>query len=338
MKKLLAANAFVLNILLVVLAAALFPELGSSNSPLPIKALKFAGVFLIFFNQGVLLPGEELRQGFLEVKLHALIQGTTYLFFPLLVFLMLTLSSSFFTQPDLRMGFFYLAFLPTTVSSAVALTSVAGGNVSGALFNCTLSSIAGVFFVPLLCIFFLEQGGAYSQMDALAILTNVSITLLLPLVLGQLARSSLKGIFGSHKKGINHFNNGVILFIIWTAFCQSFLRNVWDQVSGWELGLCALSAFLLLSLASAWTWKLSAKLQLSTPSRITALFCGSQKTIAMGLPLSAMIFSGAAGQSVELSLLVIPLMIYHPMQLILAGWLMPRLQALSSQPSPESQP
>ncbi|MGA0333835.1 MAG: bile acid:sodium symporter family protein [Kiritimatiellia bacterium] len=335
MKKWFAANSFVLNILLIVLAAALFPSAGSSGGFLPVRSLKLAGVFLIFFNQGVLLPGEELRRGFLELKLHSLIQTTTYLLFPLFVGMMLWLSAPFFSQPDLRAGFLYLAFLPTTVSSAVALTSVAHGNVSGALFNCTLSSVIGVFLVPLLCVFFLGQGGAETQMDVLPILRNVSVTLLLPLGLGQALRSLLKNHFGAHKRAIRNFNNGVILFIIWTAFCESFLRNVWDRVSPAELALCAAGTAVLLALSSLWSWGASGALHLSTPSRITALFCGSQKTIAMGLPLSAMIFTGPVP---ELSLLVIPLMIYHPLQLILAGWLMPRLQSLSSPPSSESQP
>lgn len=332
MKKRIAANAFVFNILLVVVAAAIFPVWGSKESVLPIGGLKLAGVFLIFFNQGVLLPGEALRQGFLEGKLHALVQLSTYVIFPLFVVFLLWVSSGFFIQPDLRMGFLYLAFLPTTVSSAVALTSVAEGNVSGALFNCTLSSLIGIFLVPLLCVLFLGQGGGESPMALVGILQNVSLTLLLPLALGQLARPVLKEIFSAHKQGIKHFNNGVILFIIWTAFCQSFLRNVWSQVSSAELGLSLLAAAVLLLGASTWTWWMSAKISLPIPSRITALFCGSQKSIAMGLPLSAMIFSGADGEQIELSLLVIPLMIYHPLQLIFAGWLMPRLQALSSQP------
>jgi len=332
MKKLLQANSFVLSILLIVGFAALFPALGSSESILPVSWLKKIGVFLIFFNQGVLLPREELKQGFLELRLHALIQFTTYLFFPVVIFFGLWASKSFFTQADLRAGFLFLAFLPTTVTSAVALTSVAGGNVSGSLFNCTLSSVISVFLTPLLCVYFLGQGGGETDMAVTSILQNVMITLLVPLVLGQVARRSLKGVFGARKKAIKHFNNGVILFIIWSAFCKSFLENVWDSVQGLDVGMSLFGTALLLLLASAWVWGWSGKLSLSIPSRITALFCGSQKSIAMGLPLSAMIFTSHVSEQVELSLLVIPLLIYHPLQLIFAGWIMPRLQALSSQP------
>lgn len=327
MKSWIAANSFLVSIFLVLLAAAMFPAAGSSGGFLPVRSLKVAGVFLIFFNQGVLLPGEELRKGLLELKLHGLIQGTTYLLFPLGGWVILELSEPFFNQPDLRAGFLYLTFLPTTVSSAVALTSVARGNVSGALFNCTLSSVIGIFLVPLLCVFFLDQGGAETQMDVLPILLNVSLTLLLPLGLGQALRPLLKQAFGAHPRAIRNFNNGVILFIVWTAFCESFLREVWNRVSPAELTLCAAGTILLLALGSLWAWAAGRALQLPLPSRITALFCASQKSIAMGLPLSAMIFTGS---SPELSLLVIPLMIYHPLQLILAGWLIPRLQSLST--------
>lgn len=322
-KNLLTANAFVAWILGLVLLAWAFPELGGAESVIPVSLIRKVGVFLIFFNQGVQLPGEALRKGVLEWRLHLLVQLTTFLLFPLLVGAALWSASAVFDQPDLRMGFFYLAFLPTTVTSAVALTSVAEGNVTGALFNCTLSSVIGVFLVPFLCVTFLEIGGADGQVPLSGLLLSIALTILLPMILGQLLRPLLKEPFGKKKVLLRRFNNGVILFIVWGAFCQSFLRDVWSQVSTADLLMTMVSAVLLLLVISGWVWKASGWMKLAPASRIAAFYCGGQKTLAMGLPMSTLIFGGV--ESVELSLLLIPLLVYHPAQLILGGTLAPKL-------------
>ncbi len=331
MKRFLRTNSFIFGILCVVALAALVPELGGSDSVLPIGFLRLAGVFLIFFNQGVVLPGEELRRGFLEWKLHLYVQLCTYLLFPLLVGMGLWASSALFVQQDLRLGFLFLAFLPTTVTSAVALVSLGEGNVTGALFNCTLSSIIGVFWVPVMAVVFMGVGGGDDQIALGGMLGNIAATILLPLLLGQLTRPWLKTVFGGHKVFIRRFNSGVILFIVWAAFCQSFLRDVWTRVSGFDLGFTLIGVIVTLLAGSGLVWLGSGRIGFPDASRITALYCGGQKSIAMGLPLSVMIFSGA-GFEYELSLVVLPLLLYHPAQLILGGWLVPRFQRFATRP------
>jgi len=325
MKTSLGVHSFVIGMVLAFALAAIAPQLGDPDGVLPINLLGLIGVFLIFFNQGVSLPGEELRRGFLEWKLHVLVQLTTYLLFPLMVGVGLWLASSWFDQPDLRRGFLYLAFVPTTVASAVALTSLARGNVSGALFNCTLSSVIGVFLVPLLCVMFLAAGGADGRIELGGTLTKIVTTILFPLVLGQVMRRGLKDIYGRHKAAVRRFNSGVILFIVWSAFCQSFLRDVWQQVGWVDITLTAIGALALLAASGGWLWWCSARLGLGRESRVAAFYCGGQKSVAMGLPLSAMIF-GAGPAGPDLSLLLLPLLIYHTAQLMLGGWMVPYFQ------------
>jgi sodium/bile acid cotransporter 7 len=328
-KNIITANAFVAWIFGLVLLAWAFPELGGPDSIIPVTLVRKIGVFLIFFNQGVQLPGEALKKGILEWKLHLLVQLCTFVLFPVLVGAALWSASSFFDQPDLRIGFFYLAFLPTTVTSAVALTSVAEGNVTGALFNCTLSSVIGVFLVPFLCVTFLGAGGSEGQVPLSGLLLSIAVTILLPMVLGQIVRPFLKELFARHKIFFRRCNNGVILFIVWGAFCQSFLRNVWSQVSTTDLAMTVILGVVLLLFVSGVVWKASAWVGLEPESRISAFYCGSQKTLAMGLPMSALIFGTVEG--VELSLLLIPLLVYHPAQLILGGLLAPVLSLRRSE-------
>jgi len=325
MKTSLGVHSFVIGIMLVFALAAVVPEWGDPDGALPIGLLGLAGVFLIFFNQGVSLPGEELRRGILEWKLHLLVQLTTYLAFPLLVGLGLWLGSAWFDQPDLRRGFLYLAFVPTTVASAVALTSLSRGNVSGALFNCTLSSVIAVFLVPVLCVMFLDAGEGNGRIELGGTLAKIALTILFPLVLGQALRRWLKVAYSRHVIAARRFNSGVILFIVWSAFCQSFLREVWSQIGWVDLTLTAIGAVALLAASSAWLWLGAARIGLARESRIAAFYCGGQKSVAMGLPLSAMIFGVGAGGP-DLGLLLLPLLIYHTAQLMLGGWLVPRFQ------------
>lgn len=324
MKNFIAANAFVASIFGLVLLAWAFPALGGPESVIPVRLLRNAGVFLIFFTQGVQLPGEALRKGMLEWRLHLLVQLTTFLLFPLLVGTVLWLTGFGAEQPEFRMGFFFLALLPTTVTSAVALTSVAEGNVTGALFNCTLSSILGVFLVPVLCVTFLGVGGAEGDVALTALLPSIALTILLPMFLGQILRPLIKDLVSRHKVLLRRFNNGVILFIVWGAFCQSFLRDVWRQVSAADLLLLLLAVLTLLLFMSGLVWKLSGWIGLPPASRIAAFYCGGQKTLAMGLPMSVLIFG--AVENLELSLLLIPLILYHPAQFILGGILAPRFR------------
>jgi sodium/bile acid cotransporter 7 len=331
MKEFLKANGFVAWMLGLVALAYLLPEWGGGESPLPVDWIRKAGVFLIFFNQGVVLPGESLRNGVLEWKLHTLCQGMTFVVFPMLVFLLLFVFSTLLPQADVQAGFWYLAILPTTVTSAVALTSVSGGNSSGAVFNCTLSSIIGVFWIPVGAYLFLGLQGQNTGLSVTDLFAGIATTLLLPLALGQVLRSRANPWYKQHKVAVRRFNNGVILFIVWTAFCQSFLRNVWSLVSFSDIALILLSVMVLLLISSALTWGLGGRADLDPASRVTAFYCGSQKSLAVGLPVSTLLFGPESGY--ELSLILIPLLIYHPAQLILGGALSTRLEDWSSRQS-----
>lgn len=318
----LIENGFLLLMGVALFLAWRFPGAGGEQGMLPVDAIRKAGVCVVFFNQGVLLPAEALRRGLLDWRLHALIQGCTFVAFPLCMAPGVWALSVLGVSSDLLTGWLYLGVLPTTITSAVALTSVAGGNVPGALFNCSLSSVIGVFSVPLLCVAFLGADAAGGG-GAGPLLANVILILLVPLVAGQLVRPRLQKLYHRFKPVVRRVNQTVILFMVWSAFRQSFSRGVWDRVSPLHLGIIAAGVVLVLFLFTGAVWRLSALAGLDRPSRVTALFCGSQKTLAVGLPMATLVF---ADTPVELGPLLVPLLIYHPAQLALGGLLAPRLR------------
>lgn len=60
---------------------------------------------------------------------------------------------------------------------------------------------------------------------------------------------------------------------------------------------------------------------LSRAEVVAAMFCASQKTLAFGLPLINTVFEG----SPDLAAYCAPIMVVHPIQLILGSLLVPRL-------------
>ena len=62
---------------------------------------------------------------------------------------------------------------------------------------------------------------------------------------------------------------------------------------------------------------LSRLLRFNRPDRIAASFCAPQKTLASGVPLAKVIFGAHPG----LGLILLPIMVYHLLQLLVCGYL-----------------
>ncbi len=244
--------------------------------------------------------------------LHLLVQTSTFVLFPLLGLLALWAAGDHL-PPDLRLGFFFLCALPSTVSSSVAMTAAANGNVPAAVFNATLSSLLGVFLTPLWIGLMLKQGG--QPMPLGKVVLDLVIWLVLPLALGQLARPWLGAWAARHKKHLGTADRLTILLLVYTSFCDSMKQGVWSGQGGWTVAVTvAGSAALFFIVLRATTWASDA-LGFSPGDRAAAVFCGSKKTLASGVPMAQLIFGAHPG----LSLVLLPIMIYHPLQLVVCG-------------------
>ena len=111
-------------------------------------------------------------------------------------------------------------------------------------------------------------------------------------------------------------DRGTILLLIYTSFCDSFQGGVWSAHSLWPVLNAALLSMLLLAIVMACTSALSRAADLPIEDRIVGIFCGSKKTLASGVPMARLMF----GHDPALSLILLPLMIYHPLQLVVCGW------------------
>lgn len=297
--------------------AWLLPEPGAQGGILHPELLTKLGVALIFFFHGLLLSFQALAAGTRNWRLHLLVQACTFVLFPLLGLGLLWAGGGRFGS-DLRTGLFFLCALPSTVSSSVALTAAARGNVAAAVFNATLSSLLGVVLTPLWLSLVL---GAVGQGLPLGkVVLDLCVWLVLPLALGQAARPLLGRYASAQKARINVIDRLTILLLVYTSFCDSVVQGVWRS-GAWPLSISLFASVVLLSLALGLSWSLGRVFGFAREDRITALFCGSKKTLASGVPIARVIFGAAPG----LAVILLPIMIYHPLQLVVGGWLAGRL-------------
>jgi len=117
-----------------------------------------AGVALIFFCTACCCRLARCRAGALNWRLHALVQSCTFLFFSGARDSRFTPTLGRSVSPELKLGLVFSVPWPSTVSSSVAMTATARGNVAGAVFNATLSSLIGVFLTRLDCVVLKTSG------------------------------------------------------------------------------------------------------------------------------------------------------------------------------------
>lgn len=268
----------------------------------------------MFFLHGATLPTESLVRGARNWRLHLLVHMTTFVFLPL-GGLAAFAACRTFLPGALALGVYYACIVPSTISSSVALTAVAGGNVPAAVFNATLSGMLGVVLTPLLASLVAATAGVeLSLADAVG---SVVLKVLVPLGLGQLLRPVLAGVLARHRGATAFADRGSIVLIVYGAFCDSVLAGVWRTVAWWSLAAVLAVVALLLGGATLALALGSRRLGFAREDRVVAVFCGSQKSLASGMPVANVLFGGHPG----LGLIVLPIMLYHQLQLVLGALL-----------------
>ncbi|MCK9522864.1 MAG: bile acid:sodium symporter [Proteobacteria bacterium] len=316
-------DSFVLLLVGAILLARYWPGPGVSDGPVPLREIADFGVSLIFFFYGLKLSPQELRSGLANWRLHLVIQGAVFVLFPLLILAPMRWLGHL-GNPLFWMGTFYLAALPSTVSSSVVMVSIARGNMPAAIFNASISSLLGVFITPLwMGLYLATSEGGY---DLGHIFLKLSLQVLLPVVLGLALHHRLGNWALRHRDALKWFDQGVILLIVYTSFCASFAGDMFaDQSAGTIVGLGVAMAVIyfavygLITLLGRW-------LRFSVEDHIAAVFCGSKKSLVHGTVMSKVLFSHLAGVGVVL----LPLMLYHTLQLIFASVMATRFAKRSS--------
>ncbi len=300
-----------------VVLAWLFPEPGSQGGILQPEKLNKGGIALIFFLHGLLLSSLALRAGVLSWRLHVVVQLSTFVVFPLLGWTIWRGLEGAVGE-DLRLGFFYLCALPSTVSSSVALTAAARGNVPAAVFNAAFSSVLGIFITPLWVGWIATTTGHAVPVGK--VILDLTLWLFLPLAAGQFLRPLLGRWAEARKKGIQIVDRCTILLLVYTSFCDSLRTGVWTQNGVKTVVVTVALTGGVFAIMVGVLFATSRACGFSRADKIAAVFCGSKKSLATGVPMAGLIF----GAHPALSAILLPVMIYHTGQLIAGGFLASR--------------
>lgn len=310
---------FVLAILVMILLGKFFPQAGIYRGPVDLDKLSDVGVFLIFFFYGLKLSPDKLRSDLGNIKLHAVVQIATFILFPLIVMV----AMHFFLTPatyQLWLGAFFMAALPSTVSSSVVMVSIAKGNVPAAIFNASLSSLVGVFITPLWMGFVLASG-RMQMGDMSGVIVKLICQVLFPVAAGMLLNRRWGNWALSHAKSLKLFDQSIILSIVYMSFSESFSRNLFSELSYVNFMALLLGVILLFYLVYGIISITSKSFGFNREDRITALFCGSKKSLVHGTVMSSILFAGMG----SLGILLLPIMVYHALQLVIVSFIAQRM-------------
>ncbi|MCK0188397.1 bile acid:sodium symporter family protein [Arenibacter sp. F20364] len=306
----LKIDGFVLSIIAVIGIAYLFPQWGARESSIPIDTMSAIGISLIFFFYGLKLSPQKLKAGLKNWKLHLLVQGSTFFIFPLIVLAFYPFMQNE-EQETLWLAFFFLAALPSTVSSSVVMVSMAKGNIPAAIFNASISGIIGIAITPLWMGFFVQGSG--TDFDFSEIYSKLILQIILPVVLGILLQRFLGELAQRFNRRLSLFDKSVILLIIYKSFAGSFEENIFGSVSLLDLLILFVAVLVLFYLAFFLTGFVAKKLKFNTEDQITAQFCGTKKSLVHGTVFSKILF----GNMASIGIILLPLMIFHATQILI---------------------
>ncbi|MFT4188554.1 MAG: bile acid:sodium symporter family protein [Aeromicrobium sp.] len=307
-------DPFIALLLAAATAGTVLPVTGEAAEVAHVGQIVAIG--LLFFLYGARLSTAETLSGLARWRLHTAVLGTTYLVFPALG-LLIGLVAPDVVGAGLATGVLLLCLVPSTVQSSVAYTSIAGGNVAGAVVSASVSNLLGVFATPLL-IGLLMSADAGAQVDASSVL-RIMAHLLAPFVAGQLLRRWIGDWVARHDRRLKLIDRGGILLVVYLAFSRGREADVWSQIDAADAALLVVLCLTLLAVALAWTTLLGRLCRFERGDQIALTFCGSHKSLASGLPMAAVIFAPDT-----VALVVLPLMLYHQFQLIACAYLADR--------------
>lgn len=272
-----------------------------------------AAIVLLFYLYGVKLSRKSVVEGLLNWRLQSMVFAFTFVFFPVVIPLMRPVFEPL-VGPALFMGLVYVACLPSTVQSSIAFTSVARGNVPAAVCSASVSSLLGVFLTPFLVSLLFATDGSGTQVGLDTVL-KICYQILLPFIAGQLSQPLLRKWVLGHKTLIGWNDRSTIWLVVYTAFSNATSGGYWEKLQAAQLGGLVVCCIIILIITFAATWYSSKLLGFNREDSITIVFCGSKKSLAVGAPMMMAIFGTLDNN------LLLPLMVFHQVQLMLCAHL-----------------
>lgn len=314
----LAPDPYILAILGMVVLASIVPVRGEAAAGFSL--LTKAAIALLFFLHGAKLSREAVVGGMMHWRLHLMVLGLTFALFPLLGMAAQWLPGAILS-PTLAGGVLFLCCLPSTVQSSIAFTAVARGNVAAAVCAASLSNLLGIVITPLILAAVMgARGSHFSAGEVEAIV----LQLLVPFIAGQALRGWIGEWLKRRAPVVGLVDRGSILLVVYGAFSAAVVQGIWSQVSPDQIAALAIVCGLLLVIVLLTAAAAARGLGFDKADEITIVFCGSKKSLASGVPMAGILFPPAA-----VGLMVLPLMLFHQIQLMACAVIAQRYAARS---------
>lgn len=301
----LRLDPFLVTLLATVAVASVLPARG--GWAIAASDASVAAIALLFFLQGARLSTEAVIAGMRAWPIHVTVILATFVMFPVFGLILRRITGGWL-NPMIGNGILLLCLMPSTVQSSVAFTSIAGGNVPAAVASASASNMLGVMLTPLLAMLLL---GGKSGGVSLWGIYNIALQLLLPFIVGHLARPLLRAFLERHRALTIVVDRGAILSVVYVAFSAAVVEGLWQRYAlgdlAWTFGL----DLIVLALALATTTVVARLFRFRKNDEIPIVFCGSKKSLVSGVPIASAIFPTA-----QVGPLILPLMIFHQLQLM----------------------
>lgn len=183
-------------------------------------------------------------------------------------------------------------------------------------------NMVGVFLSPILILGYL---GVTGDVDLIEVFYKLALRVVLPVAVGQIIQKKMPKVvayYKANKKYFKKLQEYCLVFIVYTVFCRTF-EDESDSSIG-DIFLMIVFVFLFLTTFMAVAWQMLGFLYGDKPKmRVMGLYGCTHKTVAMGVPLINAIYE----DNPSVGLYTLPLLIWHPMQLVIGTFLSPRLAA-----------
>ncbi|MDX5328472.1 MAG: bile acid:sodium symporter [Marinobacter sp.] len=315
-------DTFTLLLLGAIVLASFLPVTGQAADLLATTGT--IAVALLFFFHGAALSRQQIIDGATHWRLHILITALTFVFFPLAVLPINGLSNLVpeWMPRDLGLGFLYLGVHPSAVSSSIAYTAMARGNVPATICSAAASNVFGMMLTPFLLLLLVSTSGT-GEFAVAEALKDIVLQLLLPFAVGHAFRPVLGGFLSRNESLMARYDQCVIWIIVYSAFSHSVVSGLWQNLPLQAVVLTILLCFGLLGLFMLVAMMMVRKLGFSLEDEAAVVFCGSKKSLASGLPMAKVLFSGHPG----FGMIVLPIMCYNQIQVIVGAILAQKYRA-----------
>lgn len=305
-------DPFVFLIIGSVIAAMVFPSQGHITDVLKIVA--DVGIWLLFFINGVKLSREVIFSAVTHWRMHVLVFSLTFILFPIMG-LFLKILPETILKSELYLGVLFLCVLPSTVQSSVIFTSMAGGNVAGAICSASISTLLGVFVSPFLIQVLANFQATGVEINFFTSIKAIVLQVLLPFLLGNIFRNYFLN-FVQNTKRLKWIDQFSIALVVYLAFSKAVTEGFLQFFSFSDVVLIVLISLFLLLISIFSAIFLCRKLKFLQEDEITVVFCGSKKSLVNGVPMATILF-----KPTQVGVVIFPLLIFHQIQLFLCTFI-----------------